>query len=248
MSEKRKYGPYKRKKPSEEERIKSNKRNRIRRCGYDSQEIFNLKDEIWKEISFQPFYSVSNKGRVKSKYRLLKIGFNRKNYPRVVLSLRQKEIKKTKSCSVHRLVAEAFLGKSKLHVNHKDCNKQNNNIENLEYVTPGENNKHAYDNNRYAIYQSKRKLKIDFEKAEKIKFLYKNGTRAVDLARMFNITHQYVDYILQNKTIKRIPPEPQIDIKSEIICRGSYILKTACENCRRCLEEWYSLYNPNFIK
>ena len=44
----------------------------------------------------------------------------------------------------HRLVLLTFIWASKLIVNHKDWNKLNNNIDNLEYCTYSENNKHAY--------------------------------------------------------------------------------------------------------
>lgn len=48
----------------------------------------------------------------------------------------------------HRLVAEAFLGESDLHVNHKNCDKLDNRLSNLEYVTQSENMRHAVANGR----------------------------------------------------------------------------------------------------
>ena len=49
---------------------------------------------------------------------------------------------------VHRLVAETYLGNKKLNmtVNHKDLNKQNNAVENLEYITMADNTRHAFRN------------------------------------------------------------------------------------------------------
>ena len=49
--------------------------------------------------------------------------------------------------NIHRLVATAFIPNSenKLYINHKDWNKENNNIDNLERCTSSENNQHAYD-------------------------------------------------------------------------------------------------------
>lgn len=49
----------------------------------------------------------------------------------------------SKSYKVHRLVMLAFVGQSELHVNHKDLDKSNNHLWNLEYVTQSENLKHA---------------------------------------------------------------------------------------------------------
>lgn len=45
---------------------------------------------------------------------------------------------------IHRLVLSAFVGKSELEVNHKDGNRENNNLDNLEYVTRHENQIHAF--------------------------------------------------------------------------------------------------------
>jgi len=54
--------------------------------------------------------------------------------------------KKKSTHYLHRLVADAFLPKvaEKTYINHKDGNKQNNNVENLEWCTYSENNKHMY--------------------------------------------------------------------------------------------------------
>ena len=106
-------------------------------------------EEIWKDIkNFEKLYQISNKGRIKNKYgRILKTAVNHNGYIVVYLC------KNNKKCSkrVHRLVAEAFIPKvdGKDQVNHIDCNKKNNNVENLEWCTPYENIKHAYINNLY---------------------------------------------------------------------------------------------------
>lgn len=105
-------------------------------------------------------YEVYENGIVIRNGKELKWNFNNKGYARVNTSVKGK----TKAKFVHKLVAELFIPDksnfksaegedrtkvdvSKLQVNHKDGNKLNNNVENLEWCTNLYNIKHAIKNN-----------------------------------------------------------------------------------------------------
>lgn len=106
--------------------------------------------EIWKDIeNYEGIYQVSNFGRVK---RIDKVSKRLKDGKYLTLSTTQKGYLCAKLLEkrifVHKLVLETFDKKriGKLQTNHKDCNKKNNNIENLEWVTQHENMRHASKN------------------------------------------------------------------------------------------------------
>lgn len=111
-------------------------------------------------------YEVSNLGNVRrlrfinsrhnfEKIKMCKQTLNTWGYMTVNLSKNGKLNTKR----VHRLVAEAFLGKSNLQVDHIDGNKQNNRLDNIEYVTPKENTNRAWKNG-LAKYTTERKEKL----------------------------------------------------------------------------------------
>lgn len=100
--------------------------------------------EIWKPVKdFEELYEVSNLGRVRSLRRniIMKTRIRDDGYVACTLS----NERKVQGKLVHRLVAEAFIPnhKNKPEVNHIDGNKENNNVKNLQWVTPSENQMHS---------------------------------------------------------------------------------------------------------
>ena len=99
----------------------------------------------WKDIvGYEGAYKVSSNGDIYSmvSHKIRKTFFDKSGYPTVKLYKNGSG----KNYSVHRLVAEAFIERKlgKNYVNHKDGDKTNNAVDNLEWCTPSENVKHAY--------------------------------------------------------------------------------------------------------
>ena len=131
--------------------------------------------EIWKpliyeELDYTGIYEVSNKGRLKKFFHIKKDGtaipieekeqivntsIKSWDLGRMIkhtiipdyVSVRLYHFDKNKNVPLHRLIATTFIAnpEDKPQVNHKNGNKANNNVYNLEWVTPQENVKHAYE-------------------------------------------------------------------------------------------------------
>lgn len=111
--------------------------------------------EEWRDIQgYEGLYQISNYGRVKSlrrkaynhftKERIMTPVITKKGYYQVRLH----NGTNSQGFKIHRLVAKAFIPNSYnvSQVNHIDGNKQNNCVNNLEWVTPKQNMQHAASN------------------------------------------------------------------------------------------------------
>ncbi|MBL7722759.1 MAG: NUMOD4 motif-containing HNH endonuclease [Chitinophagaceae bacterium] len=118
-----------------------------------------MRKEIWKDvIGFEGLYRISNYGNTKSvdrkvyhsgnnkfhdlKGAMLSTRINNAGY----VSVRLNKKGKTYTRFVHRLMAKAFIPNplNKKYINHRDGDKRNNILKNLEWVTHSENIRHAY--------------------------------------------------------------------------------------------------------
>ena len=104
-------------------------------------------EEIWKEIKeLDGYYEVSNFGRIRNKKTLhiKSIDFDG-HYCKFGYDYTFNKIRKRGWYRVHKAVAQAFISndENKPTINHKDGNKKNNNINNLEWATYKEQMEHS---------------------------------------------------------------------------------------------------------
>lgn len=103
-----------------------------------------------------------------------------------------------------------------LQINHKDFNKLNNDLDNLELVTPKQNRKHAKDNGiKFCVFPKgntahtlrknpggkgkSRSVKISMEDIQKIRNRYRLGFSQQDLAKVFRVSQWTISCIVNKK-------------------------------------------------
>jgi hypothetical protein len=182
------------------------------------EKIFDLENEIWKPVfEYENLYEVSNFGRVKrkekkvyseerncyfiKKERICNQFVDRYKYVNLVVYG-----VKTKRVTLHRIIANAFIPnpQNKPCVNHKDGNKLNNSIENLEWVTRSENTRHAYKNNLIPNGENHPKSKLTNSQVIDIYKRVYSGETCIKLSKEFNVHPETITNIKFKRMWKNV--------------------------------------------
>ena len=174
--------------------------------------------EKWKIIEGFPKYLISNKGRIKilSTLEDKKVFVKDDGYIATTLVNGKQSYK-----YVHRLVAEAFVKNkhNKPQVNHINGIKGDNRAENLEWVTPSENIRHAIDTgllkykkkeeeikkSKYSKGEKISSSKLSPEEVIEIRVLWEyREYKQTELADMFNVDPRTINDVITRKQWKHI--------------------------------------------
>jgi hypothetical protein len=189
------------------------------------QRILQTEEAYLPVIGFEGAYEVSNIGNVRSVDRIVVHKRNRfdKSFP-VFYAGRQltKKINKygyvvvclmkngdRKDALIHRLVASAFIDNPQYlpQVNHIDADKQNNTVDNLEWVTAQQNVDHAMSHNlqNFAWGDQLPQATLTKDQVVEIKKLLKEGKlNQREIARLFGVGKNAIWFIAKGLTWKKV--------------------------------------------
>jgi hypothetical protein len=164
--------------------------------------------EIWKPVlGFEDSYQISNLGRVRN----CKTGYTLKNVlSRIgyfVVYLQSGGKKTKRGVLVHRLMAQAFIPNPENfpHVNHIDGCKTNNDLGNLEWITPKGNTQHAISIGLFVPHKSGkgdacRASKLTEAQVVEIKKRLIRGEEYRKIAVEFGVCYGTIGHIKYGKT------------------------------------------------
>lgn len=159
--------------------------------------------EEYKPIPSYPMYEVSKQGIVRkvSDKRICKKFLNVDGYVVVAFWVNQKVLHRR----VHRLVMETWVGADEREVNHIDGDKQNNVLENLEYVTHQENVDHAVSTGLVRRGEDCSHSKLTDEIVKEIRELHVDaGISLRDLAGMYDVSQEMIVKIVKDRNWRHI--------------------------------------------
>lgn len=173
----------------------------------------SAQDEVWKPVpGYEGSYEVSSHGRVKALRRVIVRGSRgAREFPERILTAKRRgqylsvQLYRSGngvSCSIHRLVCEAFHGpqpSSNCQVAHWDGNPDNNAAANLRWATPTENAADRKRHGRNQIGERNRHNKMTVGDVHAIRALHKMGWSGNKIASIFRCSTTNIRNILNRK-------------------------------------------------
>lgn len=146
--------------------------------------------ETWAPVvGFEDRYTVSTLGRIRGPQgHYLSPNNNGVGYMSVQLGRKNRRY-------IHRIVAEAFLGAViPFEVNHKNFDKADNSLSNLELVNHSQNQRHAVLHGRH------NKAKLCFSDIQRIHNLKSQGVSNITIAKLLNVSKSTISSIINKRT------------------------------------------------
>jgi hypothetical protein len=160
--------------------------------------------EMWLPIPHNPEYLISDMGRISRGGKLLKPCLSsRGRYFQIHIGLKARFL-------IHRLVLQTFIGDPKpgFECNHKDGNKLNNALSNLEWVTRRGNVHHAFSlglrSTPTCQLRGEQSPSARLNETQVLEIRSSKSNFAV-LSRKYNVSKSAIERVVRRKTWKHIP-------------------------------------------
>ena len=163
--------------------------------------------EIWKDIpGYEGKYQASTDGRIRSLWYRGQKGNIQILRPRGLGNYLGVQLGAGNNQYIHRLVALAFLPDVKKEVNHKNGDKHDNRLQNLEWVTASENKHHAFESGLRTNYGENHPLsKLSNDDVRNIRRRYReNHDTQWRIAEDYGISQQHVSDIISGRRWNRL--------------------------------------------
>lgn len=201
---------------------------------------------MWKPVEYKDIkrgcYLVSDDGQVWSNYRNRPVSQNKNGGGYLVVRLRKEDMT-TWTLGVHRLVCHAFHGDPpedmiRPSVNHIDYNKENNNADNLEWMSLSDNasNKQYGGRGEHNPYS-----RMTDEKAKELcQYLSTSDDTLAKISRELGISHHIVEYVAEGRAWTHISAQYMEEIKKHNASRYKRMIEAFGK--RKSLKAWATMF------